>query len=153
MSAVRAVVTVEPAVTAETKMETPSPIACPTDFVRHMSEFVKGVEVEHFWVVVLDAKSRPIHTTCVAKGSADNCHVDPREVFRPAIVERGTAFIVCHNHPSGDTKPSNEDLTLTTRIQKGAKLLGLAFLDHFILPTGKFAKDGDYLSFAENRLL
>lgn len=128
----------------------PTAITTPDNILTLLNEQLKDAEVEHFFVVVLDIKLRPIKVVCISKGAVDNCAVDMREVFRPMIVERGSNLIVAHNHPSGDPTPSNMDVELTQRIRKGAVLLDLNFLDHLIIPTGKYALKGNYYSFAEH---
>jgi DNA repair protein RadC len=128
-------------------------ISNPSDLVAHVASQFRGAEVEHFYVIVLDILNRPIHTVCVGKGAIDSCVVDMREIFRPVIIERGSGFIVAHNHPSGSTKPSAADLRLTENITKAARIIGVPLLDHIIIPTGKYAQNGDYLSMAEQGLL
>ncbi len=91
------------------------------------------VDEERFVAIPLDVRNRPLGVQLVSKGSPDACPVDPRCVFRAAIVMGASAVIVAHNHPSGDTAPSVEDLTLTKRLVKAGEILGLPLLDHLIL--------------------
>jgi len=92
-----------------------------------------GAETERFVVVVVDVRNRPLHVCTVAAGAVDSCPVDPREVFLPAVRERGSAVLVAHNHPSGDPTPSPEDIALTRRLHSAGELLGLPLLDHIIV--------------------
>jgi DNA repair protein RadC len=88
---------------------------------------------EEFHVVCLDAKHKVLSTQRVSVGSLDRSLVHPREVFRPAIKEAAKAVIVVHNHPSGDPTPSDEDFTVTTRIEEAGNALGIQLLDHIVV--------------------
>ena len=92
---------------------------------------------ESFVVILLDVRNRPIAVTTAGKGSPDACPVDPRCVFRAAILMGASAVIVAHNHPSGNTASSSEDINLTKRLVKGGTVLGLPVLDHLILGHGR----------------
>ena len=92
-----------------------------------------GLDREHFLVSGLDAKHCIIGVNVVSIGSLTLAIVHPREVFKPLILMNAGAWICAHNHPSGDTTPSQEDRVLTTRLRQGADLLGLTLLDHLIL--------------------
>ena len=92
---------------------------------------------EIFFVVGLNAKNQVIREITVAMGSIDECHVAPREVFRPLLLEAACRAILVHNHPSGDPAPSTQDLSLTRRLIKVGDLLGIPILDHVII--GRFS--------------
>lgn len=102
------------------------------------------VDEERFVAIPLDIKNRPLGVQLVSKGSPDACPVDPRCVFRAAILMGASAVIVAHNHPSGNTEPSSEDLALTRRLVKAGEILGLPVLDHLILT------DQDHVSLRES---
>ena len=91
-----------------------------------------GVQ-EEFHVVCLDARHQVMGTHRITVGALDRSLVHPREVFRPAIKDASKAVIVVHNHPSGDPAPSEEDFTVTTRLEEAGKALGIALLDHIIV--------------------
>jgi DNA repair protein RadC len=88
---------------------------------------------EQFLVCGLDAKHGIIGVNLVSIGSLTLAIVHPREVFKPLILMNAVAWICAHNHPSGDTAPSQEDRVLTSRLRQGADLLGITLLDHLIL--------------------
>ena len=91
--------------------------------------------VEEFWSLALDARNRFLFETCVARGSLTGVEVHPRDVFR-ALIRGGAASVVfCHNHPSGDSTPSQQDLELTARLRRVAELCGINLLDHVIVAT------------------
>ena len=92
-----------------------------------------GLDREQFLVCGLDAKHWIIGVNIVSIGSLTLAIVHPREVFKPLILMNAVAWICSHNHPSGDTAPSQEDRVLTSRLRQGADLLGISLLDHLIL--------------------
>ena len=103
------------------------------------------VDREQFLVCGLDAKNCIIGVNIVSVGSLTMSIVHPREVFKPLILMNAGAWICAHNHPSGDTTPSQEDRVLTSRLRQGADLLGITLLDHLILTDARcysFADQG-----------
>ena len=101
---------------------------------------------EHFIALHLDGKNRIICFDRVSIGSLNHSIVHPREVFKTACLSSAAAILLLHNHPTGDTSPSREDLEITRRIREAGDLLGIKVLDHIII--------GDsYLSFVEQGLI
>ena len=88
---------------------------------------------EHLVAILLDTKLRPKGYHLVALGTLNECTAHAREIFRPVIIDSAYAFILAHNHPSGDPQPSNADRLLTSRIREGADLLQITFIDHVIV--------------------
>lgn len=88
---------------------------------------------EIFTVLLLDTKRHIIAVHDVAKGGLNVIALEPRTVFRAALLANADAIIVAHNHPSGDPTPSADDLHLTTRLIQIGTLLGIAVLDHIII--------------------
>lgn len=111
----------------------PSAVVSPSLAAAHFAATLWGKATESFAVIVLDARNKLLTLEQVATGAVDYCHVDPREVFRPAIVARGSAVILGHNHPSGNTEASDEDLELTRELRCLGQALGVDVLDHIIL--------------------
>lgn len=103
--------------------------------------------VEVFVMVCLTSRSHVLGYHEVARGAIDNVHVAPRDVFKAAILSNAAAFVVAHNHPSGDPAPSPEDAEITRTIVAGAHLLSVHFLDHIVIGEGR------YFSFKEGGLL
>jgi DNA repair protein RadC len=99
--------------------------------------------VEQFGIVLLDTKHRLLHVKLVSIGSLDSTVAHPREVFREAIAARAAAIVLFHNHPSGDPRPSADDVVLTARLVDAGGVVGIDVLDHLILA------DQRYYSFAE----
>ena len=84
-------------------------------------------------VLVLNSRRRIIGHNLVTLGNLDSCSVQPREVFRPAIVAAGSAIILMHNHPSGDPTPSEADIKVTRDLIRAGQLLKIEILDHVIV--------------------
>jgi len=99
--------------------------------------------VEQFGVMLLDTKHRVLRTTVLSVGSLNSTAIEPREVFREAVVGGAAAVIAFHNHPSGDPTPSGEDVELTRRLTAAGALMGIDLVDHIILG------DVRYCSFKE----
>lgn len=91
---------------------------------------------ERFAVLILDVKHRLIATQVITIGTATETLAHPREIFREIIRQGGTRAIVAHNHPSGNTEPSAEDIDLTRQLLEGSRFLGIPLLDHLILGNG-----------------
>ncbi|HEF4759111.1 TPA: DNA repair protein RadC [Pseudomonas putida] len=98
---------------------------------------------EVFGCLFLDSKHQVLTFEALFRGSIDNTSVHPREVVKRALANNAAALILCHNHPSGNTTPSQADRQLTKRLQKALELIDVRVLDHFIIG------DGDPLSMAE----
>lgn len=99
---------------------------------------------EEFWVIVLNAHNRVVTTKRISSGTLTNSVVHPREVFAPALISKGAAIIVAHNHPSGDPEPSEEDEELTECLKSAGMAIQIPLLDHVIIG------DGAYYSFQED---
>ena len=90
---------------------------------------------EEFHIVCLDTKNKIIATHQISVGTLDASLVHPREVFRPAIKDSASSILLVHNHPSGDPTPSQEDLSVTDRLEESGVTLGIQVLDHIVLGT------------------
>jgi DNA repair protein RadC len=83
----------------------------------------------------------------VSVGSLNQSIVHPREVFKTACLSNAAALILIHQHPSGDSTPSSEDISITRRLKEAGEIMGIKVLDHIIVG------DGEYCSFTERGLL
>lgn len=92
-----------------------------------------GETREVFRVLFLDRKNRLIADEEMGRGTVDHVPVYPREVVKRALELNASAMILAHNHPSGDTAPSQSDVEMTGQIVRAAKALGLAVHDHLIV--------------------
>ena len=93
---------------------------------------------EYFIVVLLDGAHNIIRHVVVTMGLVNRTLAHPREVFAPALIERATAIIVAHNHPSGNLEPSGDDLEVTYRLKKAGDLLGVELLDNIIFSASDY---------------
>lgn len=96
-------------------------------------EDIRASKKEHFAIFFLDARNQEIKREIISIGTLNASLVHPREVFEPAIKANAASIILAHNHPSGDTDPSDEDKKLTKRLAEAGKLLGIKVLDHVIV--------------------
>jgi len=120
-----------------TKTETDTKfINSPDDVNKIIQSYLNGVDREHFVVILLNSKNGIIGINTVSVGNLNSSIVHPREVFKPAIVAGAASIIIAHNHPSGDPKPSSEDLIVTERIKEAGDILGIGVLDHIIIGDG-----------------
>ncbi|HOK01840.1 MAG TPA: DNA repair protein RadC [Spirochaetota bacterium] len=106
-----------------------------------------GLQREEFRVLVLNSKNMLIKKTLVSMGTITEAIVHPREVFRDAIKEGGCGIIVVHNHPSGVTDPSPQDINTTKRLIEAGKIIGIPLLDHIIVT------DTSFFSMKENGII
>jgi DNA repair protein RadC len=88
---------------------------------------------EEVWVLMLDARHRPICCETVAVGSINSSRLAPRDVLAPALRAGSAALVVAHNHPSGDPAPSRADRVVTEALRSAAALIGIPMLDHIIV--------------------
>lgn len=108
-------------------------IRSPQDGYELLKQFLGEVDREHFVVLCLDTKNQPtaIHTCHI--GSLNASIVHPREVMKPAVLANAASIIVGHNHPSGRSEPSKEDIEVTKRLVEAGKIMGIELLDHIIV--------------------
>ncbi len=88
---------------------------------------------EHFVVLYLNARNQVIHKETVSIGTLNASLVHPREVFQPAVAKSAASIVLTHNHPSGSTSPSEDDIEITRRMVKAGEIMGIEVLDHVIV--------------------
>ena len=108
---------------------------------------IRRKKKEHFVVLYLNARNQLIGKETVSVGTLNANIVHPREVFQPAVLKSAASIILVHNHPSGDTSPSNDDIQLTERMVKAGEMMGIDVLDHVIVC------ERSYLSLKEKKLI
>jgi DNA repair protein RadC len=99
----------------------------------YLREKIGREKKEYFMILCLDTRNNLIKISNVSIGTLDANLVHPREVFKEAIQVSSAQVIITHNHPSGDSEPSEEDLKITKRLAKAGDLLGIKILDHIIV--------------------
>ena len=97
---------------------------------------LKDLAQESYHVLTLNNKNKIINRHMVSLGTVDRCFVHARETFRAAILDSASRIIVVHNHPSGDTTPSAEDIQITKQLADAGKIIGIQLLDHVIIGDG-----------------
>lgn len=114
-------------------------IDSPEKAVEQLS-YIRDKKQEYFVCMTLDGANRLIANRTITIGTLNTSLVHPREVFADAIADRAASIIVAHNHPSGNTEPSQADIDLTKRLKNAGILLGINVLDHLILTKHSFEK-------------
>ena len=102
------------------------------------AEFL-GQNQEVAVALLLNIKLEVIGRENISKGGIISAHVEPRDVFRPAVKRGATGVILIHNHPSGDPTPSEDDIYATKQIEQCGELIGIKVIDHIIIGHGRFA--------------
>jgi DNA repair protein RadC len=129
-------------------------VRSPEDAARLLRDRTRMLEVETFWVLPLDARNRLKSSPRQAsKGILDASLVHPREVFREAIQTSCAAVVIAHNHPSGDTTPSAEDIRITRQLIEAGRVVDIRVLDHVILGRADGSGAPDYCSMRESGVL
>jgi DNA repair protein RadC len=108
-------------------------IKTPEDVARLAQGRLKGKKKEYFLAILLDTRNQLIRVAEISVGSLDSSIVHPREVFKEAISASASSVIFTHNHPSGDTEPSEDDIQLTKRLFEAGEIVGIDVLDHVII--------------------
>ena len=129
------------------QMETPEErpdLGTATRIYNHMHPIMQDLDVEEFWVLLLNQHYRLIKKIRVSHGGITETAVDIRIIIREAVLANTTILAVCHNHPSGSLSPSRQDDELTKSIKRACELMRIHFLDHVII------SDGNYYSYHES---
>ena len=127
----------------ETPEERPD-LGTATRIYNHMHPVLQDLDVEEFWVLLMNQNYRLIKKLRIAHGGITEVSVDVRIIMREAILANATILAVCHNHPSGSLRPSQQDNLLTEGIHRACNTMRIHFLDHIIIT------DGHYYSYRES---
>lgn len=122
-------------------------ISSSKDAYHILSPFLADLRTEEFWALFLNQNNRVLSKSQLSSGGINQSIVDVRILFKTALEHCATGIIIAHNHPSGNLKPSAEDLKITKQIAEGSKLLNIQLLDHLIIT------QSSYLSLADEDLL
>lgn len=112
-------------------------------FRNHLSD----LRTEEFWAAFLNQSNKVIHLAQLTQGGINQSIVDVRILFKTALDHFSTGVVIAHNHPSGNLKPSREDIEITQKIREAGKLLNIQLLDHLIIT------QNSYFSFSDDGLL
>ena len=128
------------------QMENPeerSDLGTATRIYNHMHPIMQDLDVEEFWVLLLNQDHRLIKKVRISRGGISETAVDIRVIMKEAVLHNATILAVCHNHPSGKLTPSKADDDLTRNIKHACELMRIFFMDHVIIT------DGQYYSYHE----
>lgn len=118
-------------------------------FKMFLTEFNGDIyDVEHFYVMYLNRANKVIMIKRVSSGGITGTVVDIRIIFRFALISKSTALVLCHNHPSGNLKPSQADIDLTKKVKQAGDVMDIQVVDHVII-----GSESDYYSFADEGLI
>ena len=127
----------------ETPEERPD-LGTATRIYNHMHPVMQDLDVEEFWVLLMNQHYRLIKKVRISRGGITETAVDVRIIIKETVLANATILAVCHNHPSGNLKPSSQDDELTRGIKRACELMRIHFLDHVIIT------DGHYYSYHES---
>lgn len=118
-----------------------------SDLYKVLQPYLSDLQTEEFWAIYLNQSNKILGKSRLTSGGINQSVVDVRILFKTAIEHFATAIVIAHNHPSGNLKPSQEDLRITKQINEGGKILNIQLLDHLIIT------QNSYFSFADENLL
>ncbi|HLO44016.1 MAG TPA: DNA repair protein RadC [Leadbetterella sp.] len=112
-----------------------------------LKPFMMDLDHEQFWIICLNRSQEVVKIIQISTGGVTGTIADPKIIFKHALEHLSSCIILSHNHPSGNTNPSQADITLTKQLSEGARLLDMTLSDHII-----FTNNG-YFSFADQNML
>lgn len=127
---------------AEAPEERPE-LSTATRLYNHMHPLMQDLDVEEFWVLLMNQNFRLIKKIRISHGGITETAVDIRIIIREAVLANATVLAICHNHPSGNLSPSRYDDELTRSVMQACQLMRIHFMDHIIVT------DGQYYSYHE----
>ena len=116
------------------------------DTFNYMCPVMCDIVHEEFWAIFLNNSNKILKRIKIGQGGITSTTVDIRLIMKSALEYLATGLIICHNHPSGNLKPSEQDIKLTNRIKNAGDILNISLLDHVIITTN------NYYSFVDNSM-
>ena len=117
------------------------------DVYKYFQAILADLPHEEFWIMVLNRANRVLDQIKISQGGIAGTVIDARIILKHAIDRLASSIILCHNHPSGNLKPSDADINITTKIRDSCKTLDIQVLDHIIIA------DNSYFSFSDEGLI
>lgn len=117
------------------------------DIYKVLQPYLSDLRTEEFWAVFLNQNNRILGKSKLSSGGINQSVVDVRILFKTALEHFATGIAIAHNHPSGNLKPSHDDLKITKQVAEAGKILNIQLLDHLII------SQNSYFSFADENLL
>ncbi|MDP4289787.1 MAG: DNA repair protein RadC [Bacteroidota bacterium] len=131
----------------EAEALTKKTISCSRDAFEVIQSTLADIQYEEFWILLLNRANQVIRKVNISEGGFAGTIADPKKIFKIGLENSASGIILCHNHPSGNLKPSDADLRLTRKLAEAGTHLELPIVDHLIIG------DEKYLSFADEGLL
>lgn len=131
----------------DTEVKTPETIGGSKDAYNILKRFLVDLNHEEFWILLLGQNCKVLGKELISRGGLTLTVADPKIIFGVALRYSATNIMLAHNHPSGNLKPSHEDITLTKKIVAAGNLLDIKVLDHLIIT------DSGYFSFADEGVI
>lgn len=108
-------------------------IRCPADVAGILGPRLRDLDREEFWVLHLNTAGRVTHCARASQGGIASSIVEPRLVYRTALIEGAAAVVCVHNHPSGNPEPSSDDVAVTRQLAEAGRVVGIPLRDHVII--------------------
>lgn len=124
-----------------------------TQDVATLCQDIINLAQESFHVLTINCRNYLIDRHLIGLGLVDACLIHPREIFRPAILDGAKAIICVHNHPTGDSTPSAEDIRMTRQLIQASKILEIQIVDHVIMGKPSFNMGKTSFSIRESGLV
>jgi DNA repair protein RadC len=122
-------------------------ISCSRDVYNIFKPLLHDSSYEEFWILLLNRGNKIINSICISQGGLSGTVADPKKIFKMALEQYTASIVLCHNHPSGNIKPSESDIRLTQKLKKAGSFLDLPVIDHIIVG------EDSYFSFADDGLI
>ncbi len=119
-----------------------------SDAIQEAKKLVSDYHKEHIICLYLNSRKDLIKAELISIGTLTSVLIHPREIFRPALVNRANSIVLLHNHPSGSPNPTKKDIAITRKLEEGGEILDIELVDHVI-----FTDKKNYFSFCEEHLL
>jgi len=127
----------------DTEVKAVESILSSKDAYNLMRRHLVDLNHEEFWIILLGRASKVIGKELISKGGLSGTVADPKIIFRVALQHQASGIILIHNHPSGNLKPSQSDISLTKRLSEAGRMLEIQILDHLIICDSGFFSFGD----------
>ena len=118
-------------------------ITTSSDVFNIMKSSLADLPHEEFWLLILNRAHQVIRKELISRGGVAGTVVDTKIIFKTAVEHYASSIIICHNHPSGNLKPSEADIKITKSIKEAGKIMEIPLLDHLIITDGGFYSFGD----------
>jgi DNA repair protein RadC len=113
------------------------------DIYEYFHPLLCDLPYEEFWILFLNRANKIIDRLKISQGGITETIVDTRLIYKESLIRLSSGIILCHNHPSGNTAPSSNDDSITSKIREGTKLLDINLIDHLIVCDGKYFSYAD----------